>query len=182
MSSCKDITPDNNKNKSYFSINDGLFTITQGGLVNLGSASDESQYPGFMHVVLFTTDGINFSEDSTGELLLKREGALLGIVVFNGTEGILDSGDYYINLRPPYMIHDIGVGFYSLDFKEENVSGPYFEYERVALLSGEMSIKNNPKEKEVILELISEDGNQITSNYYGELQALQSSVKPSYFN
>ena len=182
MSSCKDITPDNNKNKSYFSINDELFTITQGGLVNLGSASDESKHPGFMHVVLFTTDGINFSEDNTGELLLKGEGALLGIVVFNGTEGILDSGDYYINLRPPYMIHDIGVGFYSLDFKEENVSGPYFEYEGVALLSGKMSIKNNPKDKEVILELISEDGNQITANYYGELQALQSSAKPSFFN
>ena len=144
LSSCKDISPDNNKSKSYFSINDELFTITQGGLVNLGSASDESKHPGFMHVVLFTTDGINFSEDNTGELLLKGEGALLGIFVFNDTEGILDSGNYYINLRPPYMIHDIGVGFYSLDFKEENVSGPYFEYEGVALLSGKMSIKNNP--------------------------------------
>ena len=97
LSSCKDISPDNNKSKSYFSINDELFTITQGGLVNLGSASDESKHPGFMHVVLFTTDGINFSEDNTGELLLKGEGALLGIVVFNDTEGILDSGDYNDN-------------------------------------------------------------------------------------
>jgi len=60
LSSCKDISPDNNKSKSYFSINDELFTITQGGLVNLGSASDESKHPGFMHVVLFTTDGINY--------------------------------------------------------------------------------------------------------------------------
>lgn len=53
-----------------------------------------------------------------------------------------------------------------------------FSYDGVALLSGKMTVDGESDEKKISLELINEDGIQIKASYTGNLQALQSFIKP----
>lgn len=177
-SSCKDSNQDTDTTPSTFLVDDQLFTISMAGLVNLGADPDKKIHEGYMNVLLFVTEGIDFKENNTGELILKGAGALLGIVFFSEDEATLTPRDYFINLRPPYKVNDIGIGFYSLDFREENVVGPYFEYDGVALLSGKMTVEKIFNKNKITLNLINEEGIQIEATYTGPLRSLQSNIKP----
>ncbi len=132
--SCEDSNLESDTSHSSIFIENEFFPICKAGLLNYGPNPDKSVYEGFMNVLLFVTEGIDFAEQISGELELKGAGALMGIVFFSKNETSLAPRDYFINLRPPYKVNDIGIGFYSLDFNEENVVGPYFEYNGVALL------------------------------------------------
>jgi hypothetical protein len=175
---CKDSSLEESTIESRFSIDTEHFPIAKAGLVDLGIDLKKEFYEGFMNVLLFVTEGIDFSEYESGELLLKGNGALLGIILYSENQWTLNSRDYFVNLRPPYKINDIGIGFYTLNFREENVDGPYFNYDGVALLSGKMTVESKSDEKKISLELINEDGIQIKASYTGNLQALQSFIKP----
>lgn len=133
--------------ESRFSIGTQHFPIAKVGLVDLGIDLKKEFYEGFMNVLLFVTEGIDFSEQESGELLLEGNGALMGVILYSENQWTLNSRDYFVNLRPPYKINDIGIGFYTLNFREENVDGPYFSYDGVALLSGKMTVDGESDEK-----------------------------------
>ena len=176
--SCEDSNLESDTSLSSFFIENQFFPISKAGLVNYGPNPDKSVYEGFMNVLLFVTEGIDFAEQISGELELKGAGALMGIVFFSENETSLAPRDYFINLRPPYKVNDIGIGFYSLDFNEENVVGPYFEYNGVALLSGKMTIEKVNNVNKITLDLINEEGIQIKAKYFGPLRFLKSDIKP----
>jgi hypothetical protein len=179
---CKDSSLEIDSVASYFSIGNELFPIARAGLVNLGEDFENKLYEGFMNVLLFVTEDVYFTEEDSGELLLKGKGALMGVIVYSMKKWELESGDYFVNLRPPYLINDIGIGFYTSAFMEENVNGPYFDYEGVGLLAGKMTVENLTDKIKIMLSFIDEQGQEITAFYSGTLQELKSFIKPPIEN
>ncbi|MEK9566977.1 MAG: hypothetical protein VW125_07705 [Flavobacteriaceae bacterium] len=179
---CTDSTAEVVLIESRFSLDSLNFPIARAGLVDLGVDLKKELYEGFMNVLLFVTEGITFSEYESGELLLKGNGALFGIILYSEAQWTLNSSDYFVNLRPPFAINDIGIGFYTLDFREENVRGPYYEYEGISLLSGKMNVVNENNAMKITLEFINEFGHPIKANYTGTPQVLQSFIKPPISN
>lgn len=170
-------TPDN-----YFEIDGGRYSISDAGLTDFGRDPTTSLYEGHFLVVVFITQGIRFDQDSNGDLLLKGAGALMGLVTCSNTENRLEDGTYFVNLRPPYAVRDLAVGFYTTDFDQNKVEGRYFDYEGTALLSGKMTVSHRQEVTIIQMDLLNENGKKIRSYYEGELDLLTYNYIPKIFD
>jgi hypothetical protein len=45
---------------------------------------------------------------------------LLGFIIHSEQEDALSNGNHYINLRPPFGEGDIAIGFYALNWKDND--------------------------------------------------------------
>ena len=88
---CTDSTAEVVLIESRFSLDSLNFPIVRAGLVDLGIDLKKELYEGFMNVLLFVTEGITFSEYESGELLLKGNGALFGIILYSEAQWTLNS-------------------------------------------------------------------------------------------
>ncbi len=137
----------------------GFTTI---GLTNVGKDPSGNQYQGHLKILLLLSEGIALSQKEDGTLNLKGKGTLMGLLLYDNDDNGLNSGDYFIDLRPPHNIGEASIGFYTLAFDENKVDGPYFNYPGVALLAGKINVKNTPKHTQLTLDLVDENGKKIS--------------------
>ena len=69
---CKDSSLEESAVESCFSIDTQHYPIAKAGLVDLGIDFKKEFYNGFMNLLFFVTEGIDFSEHESGELLLNK--------------------------------------------------------------------------------------------------------------
>lgn len=142
-------------------INNSAYNFPTLGLTNLGQDPSGKQYQGYFKILLLLSKGISLRQNEGGDLYLKGKGVLMGLLLYDLAESGLSTGDYFIDLRPPHKIGEASIGFYSLNFDENLVQGPYLDYPGLALLAGKIKVENLLGQTQLTLDLVDENGNTV---------------------
>jgi len=175
---CSDREDKIEESENLFTFSNEKFSIARAGIADFGIDPTAILYTGNFLVLLFVTEGITFSTEANGNLLLTGTGAILGLVTFSNSNDYLDDGNYFVNLRPPFEKGDVSIGFYTTTFDSKEVNGPYFDYEGIPILSGKMTVNNLEENIQITLNMIDEIGNKINFNYEGMLDLLTYNIPP----
>ncbi len=120
-----------------------------------------------MKAFLFASDGISFETKSENTLQIKGKGSLLGFIIHSNQEDALTSGDYFINLRPPFKEGDIAVGFYSMNWDENDNVLFYEKTVGPSLLAGKISVLQKQDLISLSFNFTDDAGNLLTGVYNG---------------
>ncbi|MEK9603671.1 MAG: hypothetical protein VW127_04525 [Flavobacteriaceae bacterium] len=158
----------NTKNRydNHFKLNEENHAIEKAAMIELVG----NDLLNDMKVVLFASEGIRFDTDINRELQIRGQGKLMGFIIYSENPSQLDKGNHYINLRPPYEKGDVALGFYSLDWNEEDELLRYEENNGSVILAGKVSILENQELTNLSFDFTVEDGNILTGSYQGEFQ------------
>lgn len=158
----------NTKNRSdnHFKLNEENHAIEKAALIELVGNDVLNN----MKVVLFGSEGIRFDADINRELQIKGQGKLMGFIIYGENPTLLDKGNHYINLRPPYEKGDVALSFYSLDWNEEDELLRYEENNGFIILAGKVSILENQELTSLTFDFTVENGSILKGSYQGELQ------------
>jgi hypothetical protein len=149
--------------ENYFKVAEKKIFITSGAMVKLL----DNTFLKDMKAVLFASDGISFETKSENTLQIKGKGSLLGFIIHSNQEDALTSGDYFINLRPPFKEGDIAVGFYSMNWDENDNVLFYEKTVGPSLLAGKISVLQKQDLISLSFNFTDDAGNLLTGVYNG---------------
>ena len=121
-----------------------------------------------MKAVLLGSEGIFFSNKEGNNLSIKGNGMLLGFIIHSEQEDALSNGNHYINLRPPFGKGDIAIGFYALNWKDNDGVFLYEQTEGNALLAGKVAVVQKDNSINLSFNFTDENGSLIRGNYNGQ--------------
>lgn len=93
---------------------------------------------------------------------------LLGFIIHSEQEDALSNGNHYINLRPPFGKGDIAIGFYALNWNENDGVFLYEQTEGNALLAGKVAVVQKDNSINLSFNFTDENGSLIRGNYNGQ--------------
>ena len=80
----------------------------------------------------------------------------------------MSNGNHYINLRPPFGEGDIAIGFYALNWKDNDGVFLYEQTEGNALLAGKVVVVQKDNSINLSFNFTDENGSLIRGNYNGQ--------------
>ncbi|MDZ7612406.1 MAG: hypothetical protein U5K51_00765 [Flavobacteriaceae bacterium] len=158
---CSDDDDDDKAKNNELKVEDQVYGLNSGMLINVGQADDEiTQYKGYMQVVALVSEEIDLiNETGVGQLILFQ--------LFSSSANTLDTGDYTFDATPPLNVKTFGGGGYTLNFDAS--ADEIEDDDLVAITSGTISVTKNGNSYEISAKCKDLNGKNVTAYYKGLL-------------
>jgi len=163
---CQKTDSNNSTAINYFEVDDQTHYIKEAALIRLeGNPRLDN-----MKVLLFISDGLSIDANSNWELKIRGKGKLMGFIIYSKKNEGLDNGDHFINLRPPFKEGDIALGFYALNWDENDGLIYYEDDDDPIMLAGKVSVLQKQDLVKLEFNFTTEEGKILSGQYNGPLQ------------
>jgi hypothetical protein len=170
ISACSEDDDETVQPKNFVKIGGTTYELGSGFYENYGE-SLSGDYEGFNIDLYLFSNGIKINSNGS-DYEMSGEGQILYFELFSEKGEYIPSGNYFFSASETIGTFDIGI--YALNWEPEEENTVFYD-----IASGTVDITRNGSEYAVNLDLVDSDGTNISGEYEGTLNYIDSSTKKS---